>query len=47
MTLAAKTGDRILQKFPHIVEVTTRVRKHAVLIHGPLDCIEVEVTRRA
>ena len=47
MTLAAKTGDCILKKFPQVVEVTTRVRKHAVLIHGPLDYVEVEVTRRA
>ena len=39
MTLAAK--------FPQVVEVTTRIRKNAVLIHGPLDFVEVEVTRRA
>lgn len=47
MTLAAKTGDRILKKFPQVVEVTTRIRKQAVPIHGPLDYVEVEVVRKA
>ncbi len=47
MTLAAKTGDRILERFPQVQEVMTRIRKYAVPIHGSLDYIEVEVTRKA
>ena len=46
MTLAAHIGDRLLQKYAHFDAVTTKIRKPSVPISGPLDCVEVESTRR-
>lgn len=45
--VAAQVGDGILQRSKHVAEVTVRIRKEAVPVPGPLDCIEVEVTRKA
>ena len=43
--LAAHIADRLLEKFPHVDETSVRVRKPSVPISGPIDYIEVEVTR--
>ncbi|BEU87135.1 hypothetical protein TAMA11512_05990 [Selenomonas sp. TAMA-11512] len=45
--MAGQVGDEILRSTDRISEVTVRIRKDAVPIPGPLDCVEVEVTRRA
>lgn len=45
--LAAYIGDHILSTYPQIAEVTTTVRKPSVPISGPIDYVEVEVTRRS
>ena len=39
--------ERLLAAYPHLGAVTTRVRKPSVPISGPLDYVEVEVTRKA
>jgi 7,8-dihydroneopterin aldolase/epimerase/oxygenase len=46
-TLAANISDHVLQAYPQLEEVTTWVRKPSVPISGPIDYVEVEVTRRA
>lgn len=45
-SLGATIGDQILERFPIISEVTTTIRKPSVPIAGPLDYVEVEITRR-
>lgn len=45
--MAGQVGDGILRRSEHVAEVTVRIRKEAVPVPGPLDCVEVEVTRRA
>ncbi len=45
--LAAHVGDMLLSKHDHFARVTTRVRKPAVPISGPLDYVESEATRYA
>ena len=44
--LAAHIADRLLDKFPHVDEAMVRVRKPSVPIAGPIDYVEVEVTRQ-
>jgi len=44
--LAGHIADRLLAKFPHVNESMVRVRKPSVPIAGPIDYIEVEVTRQ-
>lgn len=43
--LSAHIGDKLLEKYPHFKTVTTRIRKPSVPISGPIDFVEVEVTR--
>lgn len=45
--LASHIGNRLLEAYPSLGSVTTRVRKPSVPISGPLDYVEVEVTCRA
>lgn len=45
--LGAHIGDRMLAKYSHFKSVTTTVRKPSVPISGPLDFVEVEITRHA
>lgn len=47
MTVAKHVGDDLLEKYPHLKEVTTRIRKPSVAVVGPLDYVEVEVTVKA
>lgn len=44
--LGGNIADRLLEKFPHFEEVTVTIRKPSVPISGPIDYVEVEVTRR-
>ncbi len=44
--LGGHIADRLLQKFPHVDEVKVNVRKPSVPISGPIDYVEVEVTRK-
>ena len=46
-SLAAHIGDAILKAYQQIAEVTTCVRKPSVPISGPIDYVEVEVTRHS
>lgn len=43
--LGGAIADRLMEKFPHIDEVTVKIRKPSVPIAGPIDYVEVEVTR--
>lgn len=43
--LAAHIGDKLLAKYGHFLAVTARIRKPSVPISGPIDYVEVEVTR--
>lgn len=45
--LGATIGDRLLAKFSSVAEVTTTIRKPSVPISGPIDYVEVEITRKA
>ncbi len=45
--MASHIGNRLLKSYPQLASVTTRVRKPAVPISGPLDYVEVEVTCQA
>lgn len=45
--LAGHIGDRLLEQYSHIAEVTTVIRKCSVPISGPLDYVQVEVTRKS
>ena len=45
MALGAHIGDRVLEKYPQIKAVTIRIRKPQVPTSGPMDNVEVEVTR--
>ena len=47
IALAAHIGDRLLESYKHIAEVTVRIRKPSVPIPGSLDYVEVEATRKA
>lgn len=44
--LGGNIADKLLSKFPHVDEVTVRIRKPSVPISGPIDYVEVEVTRK-
>ena len=44
--LGGNIADKLLQKFPHVDEAMVRVRKPSVPISGPIDYVEVEVTRK-
>ena len=44
--LAGHIADKLLSKFPHMDETTVKVRKPSVPIAGPIDYVEVEVTRK-
>lgn len=44
--LGGHIADRLLSKFPHMDEVSVKVRKPSVPIAGPIDYVEVEVTRK-
>ena len=44
-SLGGHIADKLLEKLPHIDEVTVRIRKPSVPIAGPIDYIEVEVIR--
>lgn len=46
-TVAKHVGQELLTKYPHLCEVTTRIRKPTVAVAGPLDYVEVEVTVKA
>lgn len=43
--LAAHIGDELLRHYVAIAEVTVRVRKPSVPIAGPIDYVQVSVTR--
>lgn len=43
--LAAHIGDEVLAEYPLVREATVRVRKPSVPIAGPIDFVQVEVTR--
>ncbi len=45
--LGVYIGDKLLKRFSNVAEVTTTIRKPNVPIAGPIDYVEVEVTRRA
>lgn len=45
--LGAYIGDKLIQKFSNVAEVTTTIRKPNVPIAGPIDYVEVEITRKA
>ena len=45
--LAGHIGDKLIEKYGNIAEVTIKVRKPNVTINGPIDYVEVEVTRKA
>lgn len=47
LALAAHVGDKILAKYSHFASVTTTIRKPSVPISGPIDYVEVEMTRYA
>ena len=44
--LGGHIADKLLAKFPHVDEVSVKVRKPSVPIAGPIDYVEVEVIRR-
>ena len=44
--LGGNIADKLLEKFPHFDEVKVSVRKPSVPISGPIDYVEVEVTRK-
>ena len=44
--LAGHIADKLLARFPHVDEALVRVRKPSVPIAGPIDYVEVEVTRQ-
>lgn len=44
--LGGNIADKLLSKFPHMDQVTVSVRKPSVPIAGPIDYVEVEVTRK-
>lgn len=46
-SLGAAIGDKLLAKFENVAEVTTTIRKPSVPISGPIDYVEVEITRKA
>ena len=43
--LGGHIADKLLERMAHIDEVTVRIRKPSVPISGPIDYVEVEVTR--
>ena len=43
--LGGNIADKLLENFPHFDEVTVHIRKPSVPISGPIDNVEVEVTR--
>ena len=43
-SVATKINKALLDAFPHVAEVTTKIRKPSAVIPGPLDFVEVEVT---
>ena len=45
-TAATKINARLLETFPHVSTVTTKIRKPSAVIPGPLDFVEVEVTSK-
>ena len=47
LALAAHIGDRLIAKYGHFAAVKTTVRKPSVPISGPIDYVEVEMTRYA
>ncbi len=47
LALAAHIGDRLIAKYSHFAAVKTTVRKPSVPISGPIDYVEVEMTRYA
>lgn len=46
-TVANHVCKELLDKYPHVCEVTTKIRKPSVAVSGPLDYVEVEVTKKA
>lgn len=45
-SLGGHIADKLLEKFAHVDEVVVRIRKPSVPISGPIDYVEVEVTRQ-
>ncbi len=43
--LGGKIIEKIFEKMSHVDEVTVRIRKPSVPIAGPIDYVEIEVTR--
>lgn len=43
--LGVHISDTLLEKYPHFHAVTARIRKPSVPISGPIDYVEVEITR--
>lgn len=43
--LGGHIADKLLGKFSHVDQATVRIRKPSVPIAGPMDYVEVEVTR--
>ena len=43
--LGGNIADKLLENFPHFDSVTVTIRKPSVPISGPIDYVEVEVTR--
>ena len=44
--LGGHIADKLLERLPHVDEVTVKIRKPSVPIAGPIDYVEVEVNRR-
>lgn len=45
--LVGNIADKLLQDYPALAEVTIKARRNNATITGPIDYIEVEVTRKA
>ena len=45
--LAGHIADKLLSQYPSLAEVTVTARRNNATITGPMDYVEVEVTRRA
>ena len=46
-TLAGNIADAILEQYDCLAEVTVKARKSNATLTGPIDYVEVEVTRKA
>jgi 7,8-dihydroneopterin aldolase/epimerase/oxygenase len=44
-TLACVIADQLLKRYPAILKIGVRIRKHSVPVGGLLDCVEAEVIK--